>query len=194
MSALPLPQPAVRIPAPWIALLATPLVIATDSLAHAALIVIVAAIAIAALHLVDRVTRESDEELRNCVVLIVGAGLATCTDLILLAYAFPLYRSLALIAPAVLAITFVHMTYPTAPGEHSPTRYAELSLALLALGIAREIVGHGSLLHDLAGPVSVSFLPPEMGFFLAALAPGAFIALGILVAAIQWLHRPRPPQ
>jgi Na+-translocating ferredoxin:NAD+ oxidoreductase RnfE subunit len=27
-----------------------------------------------------------------------------------------------------------------------------------------------------------------MGFFLAALAPGAFIALGILVAIIQWLH------
>jgi Na+-translocating ferredoxin:NAD+ oxidoreductase subunit E len=188
VSYLQLPRPAARIPAPWLALLTTPLVIGTDSLAHAALIVIVAAIAIAVLQLVDRATRHSDEELRNCVVLIAGTGLATCADLVLLAYAFPLYRSLPLLAPAVLAITFVHMTHPSAPGERSPTRYAELSLALLTLGVAREIVGHGSLLHDLAAPVSVKFLPPEMGFFLAALAPGAFIALGILVAIIQWLH------
>ena len=188
-----LPQAATREPTPWLALVATPLVLATDSLAHAVIIVVVTTIGVLALHGVERITRfiQIGSEIRNCILLVVAAGLVTSADLLLLAHVFPVYRSLALLAPAVLASVFVHMSSRGSAPQHSPTRYAELMMALLSLGIARELVGHASLLHDLAGPVSVSLFPPEMGFFLAALAPGAFIALGVLMATIQWLRRPR---
>lgn len=187
-----LPRPAARAPAPWLALVATPPVLATDSLAHAVIIVVITSIGVLLLRGLDRITRDVDDEIRQCILLVLAAGLVTSADLLLLAYAFPVYRSLALLAPAVLASMFVHMNAPTATDPRSPTHYAELMIALLTLGIARELVGHASLLHDLAGPVSVSLFPPEMGFFLAALAPGAFIALGILLAIVQWLRRPRP--
>lgn len=188
-----LPQAAVRESPSWLALIATPLVIATDSLAHAVVIVLVTTLVVLLLDGIDRVGRQLNAEIRNCIVLVVAAGLVTGADLLLMAYAFPVYRAVALLAPAVLASVFVYMSaHPAVPANSSPTRYAELMIALLLLGIARELVGHASLLHDLAGPVSVSLFPPEMGFFLAALAPGAFIAFGVLLALIQWLHRPRP--
>lgn len=186
-----LPQAATRESPPWLALIATPLVIATDSLAHAVIIVVITTLALLLLDGIERFGHALAAEIRNCIVLVVAAGLVTAADLLLLAYAFPVYRSLALLAPAVLASVFVHMSSRAAARVHSSTGYAELMIALLTLGIARELVGHASLLHDLAGPVSVSLFPPEMGFFLAALAPGAFIALGILLAIIQWWHRRR---
>lgn len=58
---------------------------------------------------------------------------------------------------------------------------AAFALALLCLGAARELVGHGSLLFG-AGPFAVQFFHPDKGFVLAALPPGAFLAMGILLA------------
>ncbi|MET0985435.1 MAG: Rnf-Nqr domain containing protein [Steroidobacteraceae bacterium] len=187
-----LPRPVAREPAPWLALVATPLLLATDSLAHAVIIVVVTSIGVLMLRGLEPMLRNVNEEIRQCILLVLAAGLATSADLLLLAYAFPVYRSLALLAPAVLTSMFMHMNAPAAVDPRSSIHYGELMIALLTLGIARELVGHASLLHDLAGPVSVSLFPPEMGFFLAALAPGAFIALGILLAIIQRLRRPRP--
>jgi electron transport complex protein RnfE len=189
-----LPAAATRQSPSWLALIATPLVIATDSLAHAVIIVVITTLVVLVLDGIDRCSRQLTAEIRNCIVLVVAAGLVTAADLLLLAYAFPVYRSLALLAPAVLASAFIHMSSRASTPPHSSTGYAELMIALLVLGIARELVGHASLLHDLAGPVSVSLFPPEMGFFLAALAPGAFISLGILLAIIQWLRPPREEQ
>lgn len=186
-----LPQPAERSAAPWFALLATPLVLATDSLAHAVLVVVVMVIVIGVLTLLERITRETQEEIRDCIVLVVAAGLARSADLVLLAYAFPVYRSVALLVPTVLAAAYVHMMHLAAPQQGSPTLHAELLVGLLVVSVGREFVGHGSLLHDFSGSASMSLFPPEMGFFLAALAPGAFIALGILLALIRWLRRPR---
>jgi Na+-translocating ferredoxin:NAD+ oxidoreductase RnfE subunit len=185
---LVLPKPAAREPAPWLALVATLVLLGTDSLAHAAMMVVVTTAAVALAHGVERVCEGVHEEIRHCIMLVVAAGLATCSDLLLLAYAYPVYRTLGLLAPAVLAAVFVHTTTPFPANERSSTRYGELMIALLILGIARELVGHASLLHDLEGPVAVSLFAPEMGFFLAALAPGAFIALGILLATSRWLR------
>jgi electron transport complex protein RnfE len=72
-----------------------------------------------------------------------------------------------------------------------------IAITLLPLGIARELVGRGSLLHDAhtllgawAGSAEVSVFRVDMGFLLAMLPPGAFIAFGVLLAARNWfIHR-----
>ena len=55
------------------------------------------------------------------------------------------------------------------------------TFALTALGIAREFLGSGKMF-------SVSFFPEDFGITLFVLAPGAFIALGYLVAIFNKLQ------
>jgi electron transport complex protein RnfE len=73
-------------------------------------------------------------------------------------------------------------------------------VALLTLGAIREIVGFGTLLRQaslLFGATGDSFqltvVPGHGEFLLAMLPPGAFIALGCLVAGRNWLHARRQP-
>ena len=56
------------------------------------------------------------------------------------------------------------------------------TFALTALGIIREFLGSGKMF-------SISFFPEDFGITLFVLAPGAFIALGYLVAVFNKLQR-----
>ena len=56
------------------------------------------------------------------------------------------------------------------------------TLALTALGLTREFLGSGKLF-------SVSIFPEDFGMTLFVLAPGAFIALGYLVAVFNKLQQ-----
>ena len=65
-------------------------------------------------------------------------------------------------------------------------------MTLLPLGFARELVGRGSLLHDAghmlgdwAGWADQQLFRVDMGFLLAMLPPGAFIAFGIAARGSQ---------
>ena len=67
-------------------------------------------------------------------------------------------------------------------------------LALVALGAFREIAGHGTLLRqaslmfgDWGESMQLTLIPYHPGFLLALLPPGAFIALGLLIAGRNWL-------
>lgn len=72
-----------------------------------------------------------------------------------------------------------------------------IGLTLLVLGVARELVGRGSLLHGagLLGPwahgLESTVFRVDMGFLLAMLPPGAFISFGLLIAARNWLAQRR---
>ena len=75
-----------------------------------------------------------------------------------------------------------------------------MALTLLLLGAARELVGRGSLLHDAhllgtwASGLGIQFFRIDMGFLLAMLPPGAFLALGLLLALRNWLGQRRASQ
>jgi len=67
---------------------------------------------------------------------------------------------------------------------------------MLILATGRELVGRGSLFRDSdqafgawAGALHQQLFREDMGFLLAVLPPGAFIALGILFAAANWWRR-----
>ena len=68
-----------------------------------------------------------------------------------------------------------------------------LTLVLVVLGGIRELVGQGTLFSGIDmvfGEAAKGFvlhvLPNYQGFLLAILPPGAFIALGLLIAANNW--------
>jgi electron transport complex protein RnfE len=68
-------------------------------------------------------------------------------------------------------------------------------LTLVLLGALRELAGQGTLLADaelmfgeLGAGLTLEVIPGHPGFLLAILPPGAFIALGLLVAARNWLE------
>lgn len=67
---------------------------------------------------------------------------------------------------------------------------------MLILAIGREFVGRGSLFREsgrMFGPwadgLHRQIFREDMGFLLAVLPPGAFIALGLLFAAAKWWER-----
>src|SRR5690606_19453530 len=72
---------------------------------------------------------------------------------------------------------------------------ASIALVLFILGVAREIVGRGSILHDaqaLIGSMAggITLFRGDMAFLLALWPPGALISFGLLLAARNWLqHR-----
>lgn len=63
-------------------------------------------------------------------------------------------------------------------------------ITLVLLGALREVIGRGTLLNgaqmllgDWAQSLSLTIIPEHPGFLLAMLPPGAFIGLGLLIAA-----------
>jgi electron transport complex protein RnfE len=127
--------------------------------------------------------------------MLTVAALVACVELLMSAWLSDLRTALNLFLPLLVANLIVvhhlqarHAT-PGAAISGSIRIAAGIAITLLPLGIARELVGRGSLLHD-AGWMEISVFRVDMGFMLAMLPPGAFIAFGLLLAARNWLtHR-----
>lgn len=167
-----------------------PVALATDSLLHTFLIALLSGVVVALCSGLSRVLPASTP-VRDTAVIVTGASLATCADLLLHAFWYQAYRTMVLIIPMLIASVIANRTWQA--GADQPLRWIHVIMAVatvLMVGIAREVVGHGSLLHDTGGG-TLTFFVPEMGFFLAALAPGAFIALGIGLALTNWSRQRR---
>ena len=136
--------------------------------------------------------------------LLISAGLVTASELLLQAWFHDLGASFTVFLPllAVNVIMADHAIAPPAGLASALNRSVRISigiaLTLLALGFARELVGRGSLLNG-AGALlgswaqrfEIKVFSVDMGFLLAMLPPGAFISLGLLIAARNWLARRR---
>jgi electron transport complex protein RnfE len=132
------------------------------------------------------------------------AALVACVELLLSAWFSELRTSLTLFVPLIVSNLIVvqhvytrHESFVEAVTE-SLRIAVGIAITLLPLGIARELVGRGSFLHDAnallgawAGWAEVSVFRVDMGFLLAMLPPGAFIAFGVLLAARNWFRQRR---
>jgi electron transport complex protein RnfE len=135
--------------------------------------------------------------------MLTLAALVGCVELLLSAWFSELRTSLTLFVPLIVSNLIVvqhvyvrHASFVDAVTESLRIAIG-IAITLLPLGIARELVGRGSFLHDAhtllgawAGSAEVSVFRVDMGFLLAMLPPGAFIAFGVLLAARNWfIHR-----
>lgn len=144
--------------------------------------------------------RALTSDIRFAAALLVFAGVAACIEILLRAYFHDLHGALGVFAPLIVANIALAALLALDTQPASTLCILRLSLAiaaaLLVLGAARELVGRGSLFHDAglllgawAQPFEMKVFRVDMGFLLGMLPPGAFIALGLLLALRNWWVR-----
>jgi electron transport complex protein RnfE len=180
-----------------------PLLAASDTLVNGlslgAAVLIIVPLATALLTVIRRWLNEDSAIAASLLVLATVVG---CVELLMRAWFPDLSNSLRLFLP--LIVTNIIVAARLQDREATPLACVGaglgiaigIALTLLELGTVREIVGRGSLFHDArlvgqwASGLELMAFPVDMGFLLAMLPPGAFISLGLLIAARNWLvHR-----
>jgi len=150
--------------------------------------------------LLNAIRRWLDDSIVLPASLLITAGLVTAAELFMRAWFHDLGASFGLFLP-LLAVNIVVIDHMRTPGADHGTALVRsvrialgIALTLIALGIARELVGRGSLLSGAAmAPgrwaerLEIKVFSVDMGFLLAMLPPGAFISLGLLIAARNWV-------
>jgi electron transport complex protein RnfE len=146
-------------------------------------------------------------EIRLAVFVLTIAGAVTAVELSMAAWWPGLHDSLGIFLPLIVTNCLV-LARAEAFASRQPVGAALLDavamglgflLALLVLGSARELLGRGSLGADLglllggetAGP-GVRIFGAGHGFLLALLPPGAFVLLGLMLAARNWRRLEKP--
>jgi electron transport complex protein RnfE len=133
-------------------------------------------------------------------VLIIAA-LVTVIDLSMNAFVHPLYLVLGIFIPLITTNCIVLARADAFASKNRPLHSVVdavamglgLTLVLVVLGAIRELAGQGTLFSGIdlvfgeeAKQFVLHLLPDYQGFLLAILPPGAFIALGLLIAANNW--------
>ncbi|MDD2686320.1 MAG: electron transport complex subunit E [Gallionella sp.] len=142
-------------------------------------------------------------EVRIAVYVLLIAVLVTIVQLLINAYAYPLYVVLGIFLPLIVtncivlarAESFASKNGILASAFDGIAMGLGLTAVLTVLGAIREIFGHGTLLSGIdlvfgeaAKSLIITVIPDYHGFLLAVLPPGAFITLGLLIAARNWLN------
>ncbi len=140
-------------------------------------------------------------EIRIPVFVLIIAALVTVIDLAMHAYVHSLYLVLGIFIPLITtncivlarADAFASKNHPLHSVVDAFAMGLGLTMVLVVLGGLRELAGQGTLLSgidlvfgDSAKQFVLHVLPHYQGFLLAILPPGAFIALGLLIAAHNW--------
>ncbi|WP_191487401.1 Rnf-Nqr domain containing protein [Pseudomonas sp. FEN] len=185
-------------------LILTPLLGTSDSLLKALAMWLLSLLAIIAYGLSSQALRPwFHPRLAGLASLLLAATLVSCLSLGLQAWAWELHLALG-IYPALLSLQCLLLERLGAfERRHlgtSAALLASLGVGLLLMGSLRELLGNGTLLDHLRWLVPTASELPRLwaaqdGLRLATLTPGAFILLGLLLAARQaWSqHRSAKP-
>jgi electron transport complex protein RnfE len=143
------------------------------------------------------------DEIRIPVFVLIIASLVTAVELAMNAWFHELYRVLGIFIPLIVTNCMIIGRAEAFASRHRPALAlfdglmmgAGFALVLLVLGAIRELVGQGTLLagaHMMFGgdaDLTIRVFGDGDGFLLALLPPGAFIALGLLVAGKNLIDR-----
>ena len=144
------------------------------------------------------------ESARVPIFILVIAGLVTIVDLSINALSKPLYDALGIFIPLIVTNCIVLARVEAFASKNStlPSLYdgffmgLGLTFVLIILGAVREIVGNGTLfqnLHFLIGEkyqfLTIQLFDSSDGYLLAALPPGAFIALSALIVFLNLVNQ-----
>lgn len=144
------------------------------------------------------------DEIRIPVFVLVIAAFVTTVELAMNAWLHELYTILGIFIPLIVTNCAI-IGRAEAFAARNPIGLAALdgfmmglgfTLALVALGAMREVLGAGTLLADAhllfgegARGWTLTLVGDFRGFLLAVLPPGAFIGLGLLVAGKNGVDR-----
>lgn len=142
-------------------------------------------------------------EIRNPVFILIIAVVVTVVQYTMNAYMYDLYLVLGIFVPLIVTNCIV-LARIEAYASKNPVLPSALDGFAMGIGLAcvlgvlggmRELIGKGTLFSglDLAFGESakhwvIHVIPDYQGFLLAVLPPGAFIGLGLLIAARNWVN------
>lgn len=147
--------------------------------------------------LVSLVREFVPKEIRIPVFVMIIAALVTVVQLVINAYAYGLYLSLGIFLPLIVtncviigrAEAFASRNSVGAAAFDGLMMGTGFTAVLAVLGAVREILGQGTLfdgadqlLGDWAASLRIELWQVDNSFLLAMLPPGAFIAMGLLIA------------
>jgi electron transport complex protein RnfE len=138
------------------------------------------------------------KEIRIPIFVLIIAAFVTCVELLMNAFTHSIYQSLGIFLPLIVTNCAI-IGRAEAYASKNPIKKSAFdglmmglgfTFILLLLGVIREILGQGTLfdganllLGDWATFLRVEVIHLDSKFLLAILPPGAFIAMGILIAA-----------
>jgi electron transport complex protein RnfE len=138
------------------------------------------------------------QEIRIPVFVMVIAAFVTVIELLMHAYWYDLYKILGIFVPLIVtncaiigrAEAFASKNTVDRAFFDGLTMGLGFTVALLLLGAMREVIGQGTvfanahlLLGEWARGLRTEVIADYRGFLLAVLPPGAFLGLGLLIAA-----------
>ena len=139
-------------------------------------------------------------EIRIPVFILIIASLVTMVDLAMNAWLHGLYLVLGIFIPLIVVNCIVLARVEAFAAKNTPLAAAwdgammgvGLVLVIAVLGGTRELIGTGMLFSGIElvipGARALQLLPESYpGFLVAILPPGAFIVLGLMIAARNWL-------
>jgi len=140
-------------------------------------------------------------EIRIPAFVLIIASVVTTLELLMQAWMHDLFLILGIFIPLIVtncaiigrAEAFASRNRPLPALVDGFATGLGFCLTLVLLGALREIIGRGTLLADaqlmfgsLGENMTITLVPDHPGFLLAILPPGAFIGLGLLIAARNW--------
>lgn len=141
-------------------------------------------------------------EIRIPAYVLIIASVVTVIQLFMQAWFHDLYRVLGIFIPLIVTNCAIIGRAEAFASRHAPlpamldglATGLGFCMALVLLGAVREILGRGTLFSqarlmvgEVGDALQLTLIPDYSGFLLAVLPPGAFIGLGLLVAARNWL-------
>ncbi|EXI62562.1 electron transporter RsxE [Mannheimia granulomatis] len=136
-------------------------------------------------------------DIRIPIYVMVIATVVTAVQLLMNAFAFPVYQSLGIFIPLIVTNCIVIGRAEACASKNEVKLSAfdgfamglGMTLSLVVLGALRELIGNGTLfdgldllLGDWAKALRIDVLHIDSGLLLAILPPGAFIGLGVILA------------
>ena len=137
-------------------------------------------------------------DIRIPIYVLLIAALVSCVELIMNAYVHQLYLTLGIFIPLIVtnciiigrAESFASRNPPLSAVIDGVAMGVGFTLVLMLLGGIREVLGQGTLfsgmhllLGDWAQHLTIELYQTEHHFLLAVLPPGAFFAMGLIIAA-----------
>lgn len=137
------------------------------------------------------------KEIRIPLFVLLIASVVTTLEMMMNAYFHQLYLTLGIFIPLIVTNCLIMARAEAFASKNSCWPAVKdgffvglgFALVMLVIGIMREVIGQGTLFsqaHLLFGEwgylIECELIPNYSGFLLAILPPGAFFALGLLVA------------
>ena len=130
------------------------------------------------------------DKVRIPAFIVVIATFVTIVEMVMQAYIPALFDSLGLFIPLIVVNCIVLGRAEAFAAKNNPFKSMldglgmglGFTFALTLLGTVRELLGTGQVF-------SISLYPESYGILIMVLAPGAFIALGYLIAIINKIRK-----